>query len=57
MSMGAIEKNKRACATQECEPPFVGKEACEFFVEDGSCRAPDMRELATKLSTLAARRK
>lgn len=57
MSMGAIEKNKRACATQECEPPFVGKEACEFFGEDGSCRAPDMRELATKLSTLAARRK
>lgn len=54
MSMGASEENKRACATQECEPPFGGKEVCEFYGEDGSCRAPDMCGLAAKLSTLAA---
>lgn len=33
MSMGAIEKNKRACATQECEPPFGAIGKILFFSE------------------------
>lgn len=33
----------RLCSRQECEPPYGGKEACEFY-ENGICTASGVRK-------------
>ena len=34
----SLTSNQKLCVNEECEPPFGGKEACEFY-QNGACTA------------------
>lgn len=41
-----MKEEKRICRDLECEPPYGGKEACEFY-KNGCCIAPIQLDTAS----------
>lgn len=48
--------NKKLCIEQECEPPYGGKEACEFN-QEGVCSAPTPDAARIGLTDTSAKRR